>query len=1191
MHTGNRLWTFDSGAPLLSSTNRLAPVPDVASAGAEAATVGNIFPGTDGSLYAYVASQGSRPLIERLPVGVSDLVNQSPVTALDGSMLIGSQHTSVFLLESRTGQLLRTIYDFDGELGQLDPASLGAEAGVHVNLAHVIVVGRKDYVLRSVHPQYGLQWNVTWGRVNRMTELEMGGMGGSTAEGALGSTGSMQAFPGMLLPQQAVNVGATAPPDISLLVGPDFSLRCVHPGDGWEQWQHLFDAPPVAAYAAGSGRIDLLAPEQQQRAAVQGSAGPVAPAYGALLPPTAGSTGSRASDAVVLVSQNGSVFGIPAAHLTFDAARDGAAAALVAAGAGEQCQEPEQQLEEPSGDEGKALALLPQPSPVPSVSGQGAAQCKPAEQDVCSASPLGVYPVQQTGSSSLLLLPPGANASAAAAQNERQQGGGQGSRRSWLVLLVGIGFGATASGAVLYVAMRQRQQAAVEAAAALQKQLAARPDGSAAVTLDGSAGGKVRRRRPIVSGRQGQQMSNRLKGLMQQAVLEVPSPTVAASAGVQQQSRQQSVQHQNGQLDDTQPSSAAVAAGLADPSMQRRQVKDGVILVGRMRVGPGVLGYGSGGTVVFAGELDGRPVAVKRMLRQFYEMARKEIDALILADEHPNIVRCFAMEEDHEFVYLALEKCKATLAEAMQSEAVRRKFMGPDGQPSAFAYRIASDIGRGVAALHERGLVHRDLKPQNVLLTEGGRAKLSDMGLSKRLVPEQISFESVGSGGSSGWQAPEQLISRSGGSARQTNSVDVFSFGLLLHYCLTGGQHPFGELYERDTNILQRRLNLKHVQHLPEAVNLIRGCCEPMDPDRRPPMHSIMTHPLWWPGPQRLAFLIAVSDRVEGEDRAEDRTMYQALECCAQDAIGPGGSWAAAMDSGLVNNLGKYRKYSYSSLGDLLRVIRNKHSHFRELPLELQKKVGPLPDGFLAYFAGRYPGLLMTCYYFALKWCAQEPVFQPYFPPEAARLLDTLAPPAVRQPQLPASSPEPALPGSRPTSAGGAEAEPALPQLQAADAALQAAREAAAAALAASIAMQGFAAAPDDDGQQQGQQQQQQQQQQSLQGEQQAEQQHLQTPQQQQHQQQQHVGSPPARSQGTVALFPQRPDQPVCDFFQKTGHCRFGSSCRFHHPPEFAVALNRHGLPIRRGQPFCSFFERTGQCKFGPSCKFDHGEN
>ncbi len=41
-------------------------------------------------------------------------------------------------------------------------------------------------------------------------------------------------------------------------------------------------------------------------------------------------------------------------------------------------------------------------------------------------------------------------------------------------------------------------------------------------------------------------------------------------------------------------------------------------------------------------------------------------------------------------------------------------------------------------------------------------------------------------GGSSGWQAPEQLIARDGGAARQTRSMDVFSLGCILHYCLTG---------------------------------------------------------------------------------------------------------------------------------------------------------------------------------------------------------------------------------------------------------------------------------------------------------------------------------------------------------------------------------------------------------------------
>ncbi len=70
--------------------------------------------------------------------------------------------------------------------------------------------------------------------------------------------------------------------------------------------------------------------------------------------------------------------------------------------------------------------------------------------------------------------------------------------------------------------------------------------------------------------------------------------------------------------------------------------------------------------------------------------------------------------------------------------------------------------------------------------------------------------------------------------------------------------------------------------------------------------------------------------------------------------------------------------------------------------------------------------------------------------------------------------------------------------------------------------------------------------------------------------------------------FPRRPDQPVCDFYGRTGHCKFGAGCRFDHPPELAVSLNALGFPLRSGQPTCGFYARTGSCKFGPSCKFDH---
>ncbi len=168
-----------------------------------------------------------------------------------------------------------------------------------------------------------------------------------------------------------------------------------------------------------------------------------------------------------------------------------------------------------------------------------------------------------------------------------------------------------------------------------------------------------------------------------------------------------------------------------------------------------MLGYGSGGTVVLSGEFDGRPVAVKRLLARFYDLARKEIDALIHVDDHPNVVcaafhlvvmpdclpadtsrrdtcsitshynlrpcavqvRCFALERDSQFVYLALERCQCALADAVEPQAGSARpstplhLLRPDGGgPSPAAWAVAKDIGNGLLFLHERGFVHRDLK-------------------------------------------------------------------------------------------------------------------------------------------------------------------------------------------------------------------------------------------------------------------------------------------------------------------------------------------------------------------------------------------------------------------------------------------------------------------------------------------------
>ncbi|XP_009769505.2 zinc finger CCCH domain-containing protein ZFN-like isoform X3 [Nicotiana sylvestris] len=76
-------------------------------------------------------------------------------------------------------------------------------------------------------------------------------------------------------------------------------------------------------------------------------------------------------------------------------------------------------------------------------------------------------------------------------------------------------------------------------------------------------------------------------------------------------------------------------------------------------------------------------------------------------------------------------------------------------------------------------------------------------------------------------------------------------------------------------------------------------------------------------------------------------------------------------------------------------------------------------------------------------------------------------------------------------------------------------------------------------------------------------------------------------------VFPERVGQPECQFYMKTGDCKFGAVCRFHHPRERLLPppdclLSPIGLPLRAGEPMCIFYSRYGICKFGPSCKFDH---
>ncbi|CAK8561941.1 unnamed protein product [Lathyrus sativus] len=427
--------------------------------------------------------------------------------------------------------------------------------------------------------------------------------------------------------------------------------------------------------------------------------------------------------------------------------------------------------------------------------------------------------------------------------------------------------------------------------------------------------------------------------------------------------------------------------------------------IGKLFVSNEEIAKGSNGTIVLDGRYEGRPVAVKRLVKAHHSVAYKEIQILIVSDRHPNIVRWHGVEYDQDFIYLALERCTCNLDDLIhiysdisenstfrKDQALERLIEGKmetrkhdtqylwkeNGYPSPLLLKLMRDIVSGVVHLHELGIIHRDLKPQNVLINKERSlcAKLSDMGISKRLLENMSSLgHSATGGGSSGWQAPEQLVQEC-----QTRAVDIFSLGCVLFFCMTRGRHPFGQNLERDINIVKNQKNLFLVQFIPEAEDLISCLLNP-DPNLRPKAIEVLHHPFFWCSETRLSFLRDTSDRVELEHREISSGLLWALENTATTALG--GKWDEKMEAAFIANISRYRRYKFNSVRHLLRVMRNKLNHYGELPQEIQELVGPVPEGYNDYFASRFPRLLIEVYNVICKYCKEEKCFQRYFKNDA----------------------------------------------------------------------------------------------------------------------------------------------------------------------------------------------------------------
>jgi serine/threonine protein kinase len=201
------------------------------------------------------------------------------------------------------------------------------------------------------------------------------------------------------------------------------------------------------------------------------------------------------------------------------------------------------------------------------------------------------------------------------------------------------------------------------------------------------------------------------------------------------------------------------------------------------------LGQGGMGVVFLAEDTQlGRKAAVKVMRpevsaydpRSFERFLREARAAAAI--RHPNVVTVYQVGEEHGIPYLAMELLRGTSLAG---------YLEKNPAPSVgSACRLGREIAEGLAAAHEKGLVHRDIKPGNIWLeAPNGRVKLLDFGLARPAAAEGPGPDKLtGTGlvvGTPGYMSPEQAR-----GIPLDERTDLFSLGVVL-YLLCTGQEPF----------------------------------------------------------------------------------------------------------------------------------------------------------------------------------------------------------------------------------------------------------------------------------------------------------------------------------------------------------------------------------------------------------------
>jgi serine/threonine-protein kinase len=303
----------------------------------------------------------------------------------------------------------------------------------------------------------------------------------------------------------------------------------------------------------------------------------------------------------------------------------------------------------------------------------------------------------------------------------------------------------------------------------------------------------------------------------------------------------------------------------------------GRLLDGRYRI-EGQIARGGMATVYEATDTRlERPVAVKVMhsgLGDDHDFAARFVREAKAAARlsHPHVVGVYDQGDDHGSVFLAMELVSGhTLRDAISKESP---------MPPGRALALIEPVLSALAAAHRAGLVHRDVKPENVLIADDGTVKVADFGLAKAVSADTQHTATGGVLlGTVSYLAPE-LVSEGTADAR----ADVYAVGVMLYELLTGTKPHTGD------NPIQ--VAYAHVHHdvpppsaaasgIPDYVDALVARATARDASLRPSDARVLTH-------QAHRVASALNDGLPGDaDLAGDLAPYSGRTDTTPEPLAP----------------------------------------------------------------------------------------------------------------------------------------------------------------------------------------------------------------------------------------------------------------------------------------------------------------